>query len=117
MANPNPKPTAQEYAERARHIFAQMIDGRRLREIAETEGLSVRRIQQIVVEEIGRRNVNPAEQYGLLQIARLERALDLLGAQIDAGKVVAVPAYVKVIQELSRLAYTRTLSRTLPRLP
>ena len=48
---PAPK-AASEKSERARHIFAAMMDGRSLREIAESEGLGVRRIQQIVAEEL-----------------------------------------------------------------
>lgn len=94
---------ASEKSERARHIFAAMMDGRSLQEIAETEGLGVRRIQQIVSEEFTRRRGNPANDYAMLQIARLERALELLGAQIDAGIAAAVPAFLRVIEQLSKL--------------
>jgi hypothetical protein len=80
-----------------------MLDGRSLREIAESEGLGVRRIQQIVSEELARRRANPAKDYELLQIARLEQALELLGVQIDAGKAAAVPAFLRVIEQLSKL--------------
>jgi hypothetical protein len=100
---PKPKSSANEKTERARHIFAGMMGGRSLREIAEAEGLGVRRIQQIVAEELARRDANPADDYALLQIARLEQALELLGAQIDAGKAAAVPAFLRVIEQLGRL--------------
>jgi hypothetical protein len=66
--------------------------------------LSVRRVQQIVREELDRRDSNPAEDYALMQIARLERALDLLGSQIDAGKPAAVHGFVRVLDHLNRLA-------------
>ena len=99
-----PAPRASnEKSERARHIFAAMMDGRSLREIAESEGLGVRRIQQIVSEELTRRRANPANDYAMLQIARLEQALELLGAQIDAGIAAAVPAFLRVIERLSKL--------------
>jgi hypothetical protein len=99
---PSPK-AASEKSERARHIFAAMMDGRSLREIAESEGLGIRRIQQIVSEELRRRRANPANDYAILQIARLEQALELLGAQIDAGIAAAVPAFLRVIERLSTL--------------
>ena len=99
MPTPN---AASEKSERVRHIFAAMMDGRSTREIAESEGLGVRRIQQIVSEELARRRANPADDYAFLQIARLEQALELLGAQIDLGRA-AVPAFLRVIEQLSRL--------------
>jgi hypothetical protein len=104
MSAANAKPTTpSEKSERARHIFAAMMDGRSLREIAESEGVGIRRIQQIVSEELRRRRANPANDYALLQIARLEQALELLGAQIDAGIAAAVPAFLRVIERLSIL--------------
>ena len=99
---PAPK-AASERSARARHIYTAVMDGRSLREIAESEGLGVRRIQQIVSEELTRRKANPANDYAMLQIARLEQALELLGAQIDAGIAPAVPAFLRVIERLSKL--------------
>ena len=104
MSEPNVKPISpSKKSERARHIYAAMMDGRSLREIAEAEGLGVRRIQQIVSEELGRRRANPANDYAVLQIARLEQAQELLGAKIDAGEAAAVPAFLRVIEQLSKL--------------
>jgi len=104
MSEPNAKPISpSKRSERARHIYAAMMDGRSLREIAEAEGLGVRRIQQIVAEELARRKGDPATDYALLQIARLEQAQELLGAKIDAGEAAAVPAFLRVIEQLSKL--------------
>ena len=72
--------------ERTRHVFARLMDGQSTAAIAAAEGLGVRRVQQIVAAELARREANPAEDYVLMQVARLERALDLLGGQIEAGK-------------------------------
>ncbi len=52
-------------------------------------------------------NSNPADDFALLQIARLERALDLIGAQIDAGKPSAAHAFVRILDHLNRLAPDR----------
>ena len=89
--------------ERARHVFARLMDGQSTAAIAAAEGLSVRRVQQIVAAELERREANPVDDYVLMQVARLERALDLLGGQIEAGKASAAAAFVRTVQMLSKL--------------
>src|ERR1700734_4168789 len=96
-----------EEHKRARRIFARLMGGESMRAIAASENLSVRRVQQIVREQLDRRNANPADDFALLQIARLERALDLIGGQIDAGKPAAAYAYVRILEHLNRLAPQR----------
>jgi hypothetical protein len=64
-------------------------------------------VQQIVREQLDRRDANPADDFALLQIARLERALDLIGGQIDAGKPSAAHAFVRILDHLNRLAPDR----------
>ena len=78
-----------------------------MRAIAASENLSLRRIQQIVREQLDRRNSNPADDFAFLQIAGLERALDLIGAQIEAGKASAAHAYVRILEQMNRLAPDR----------
>jgi hypothetical protein len=92
---------------RARRIFARLMGGESMRAIATSENLSLRRVQQIVREQLDRRNANPADDFALLQIARLERALDLIGSQIDAGKPAAAHAFVRILDHLNRLAPER----------
>ena len=99
--------SAPEAHERARRIFARLMGGDSIRAIAASETLSVRRVQQIVREHLDRRNSNPADDFALLQIARLERALDLIGAQLDAGKPSAAHAFVRILEQLNRLAPDR----------
>jgi hypothetical protein len=106
-ARPNPDPFLTEEHQRAQRIFARLMGGESMRAIAASENLSLRRVQQIVREQLDRRNANPADDFALLQIARLERALDLIGAQIDAGKASAAHAYVRILDHLSRLAPDR----------
>jgi hypothetical protein len=109
MSAPASKPvrSAAEARKRAQRIFARLIGGQSIRAIAESESLSVRRVQQIVRQELDRRDANPADDYALLQIARLERALDLIGGQIDAGKPSAAHAFVRILDHLNRLAPER----------
>jgi len=75
-----------EERKRAQRIFARLMAGQSMRAIAISENLSLRRVRQIVREQLDRRNANPADDFALLQIARLERALDLIGGQIDAAR-------------------------------
>jgi hypothetical protein len=108
-----PAPTAKpvqflsEEHERAQRIFARLMGGESMRAIATSENLSLRRVQQIVREQLDRRNANPADDFALLQIARLERALDLIGGQIDAGKPSAAHAFVRILDHVNRLAPDR----------
>jgi len=110
---PKPTPAAKPVRStaaartRAQRIFARLIGGQSISAIAATEKLSVRRVQQIVRQELSRRNANPADDYALVQIARLERALDLVGGQIDAGKPAAAHAFVRILDHLNRLAPDR----------
>jgi hypothetical protein len=115
MSTPALKPvrSSADAHKRARRIFARLIGGQSIRAIAASETLSVRRVQQIVRQELERRDANPADDYALLQIARLERALDLMGGQIDAGKPAAVHAFVRILDHLNRLAPERLRLRAM----
>ncbi len=99
--------SSAEARQRAQRIFARLMGGDSIRAIAASETLSVRRVQQIVREHLDRRNANPADDFALLQIARLERALDLIGAQLDAGKPSAAHVFVRILDHLNRLAPER----------
>jgi hypothetical protein len=109
MSAPAAKPvrSLSEEHKRAQRIFARLMGGESIRAIAASENLSVRRVQQIVRRELDRRDANPADDFALLQIARLERALDLIGGQIDAGKPSAAHAFVRILDHLNRLAPER----------
>ena len=80
-----PARSLTEERKRAQRIFARLMAGQSMRAIATSENLSLRRVQQIVREQLDRRNANPADDFALLQIARLERALDLIGGQRGAA--------------------------------
>jgi len=102
-----PARSLTEEHKRGQRIFARLMAGESMRAIAASEALSLRRVQQIVWEQLDRRNANPADDFALLQIARLERALDLIGNQIDAGKPAAAYAHVRILEHLNRLAPER----------
>ena len=95
MPTPN---AASEKSERVRHIFAAMMDGRSTREIAGSKDSASGAFSRSS-RGLARRRADPADDYAFLQIARLEQALELLGAQIDAGRAAAVPAFLRVIEQ------------------
>jgi hypothetical protein len=97
-----PVPFLTEQHKRARRVFTRLMAG-----VAVAETWSVRRVRQIVRERLDRRDANPPDDFALLQIARLERALDLIGGQIDAGKPSAAHAFVRILDHLNRLAPDR----------
>ena len=105
MTDANTPPIRNPVASQARtrHVFARLMQGQSTAEIAAAEGLGVRRVQQIVSAELARRGANPAEDYLLMQVARLERAVELLGGQIEAGKASAAAAYLRAVEALSKL--------------
>jgi hypothetical protein len=107
-----PARSTVEGRKRAQRIFARLMGGESIRTIAASETLSVRRVQQIVRQELERRDANPADDYAFLQMARLERSLDLLGGEIDAGKPAAVHAFVRVLEQLNRIAPEQLRLRT-----
>jgi len=106
MSDANTPPIRNPVASQARtrHIFARLMQGQSTADIAAAEGVSVRRVQQIVSAELQRRGANPAEDYVIMQVARLERALDLLGGQIEAGRASSALAFVRTVELLSKLA-------------
>ena len=106
-ASAKPVRSLPEARKRAQRIFARLMGGDSIRSIAQSETLSVRRAQQIIRRELNRRDANPADDCALLQIARLERALDPVGGQIDAGKPSAAHAFVRILDHLDRLAPDR----------
>ena len=106
-ASAKPVRSPAEARKRAQRIFARLMGGQSIRSIAQSETLSVRRAQQIIRRELNRRDPNPADDCALLQIARLERALDPVGDQIDAGKPSAAHAFVRILDHLNRLTPDR----------
>ena len=102
-ASAKPARSRVEARKRAQRNFARLMGGGTIRAIAASETLSARRAQQIIRQELN----NPADDCALLRIARLERALDPVGGQIDAGKPSAAHAFVRILDHLNRLAPDR----------
>jgi hypothetical protein len=85
---------------RLKRVFARMLEGQSYQAIAEAERLTTRRVRQIVQATLDRWDIDPVEEFRLLQIARLDGALQLAQSHIAQGKLGAVPHLIKLLERL-----------------
>jgi hypothetical protein len=83
-------------------ILMALIAGESLEAIAEREGLTRKRVEAILVDELGRRWIASTEDYVRLQIARLEAMSAKLAAKAEAGDVAAIDRMLKILDRLDR---------------
>jgi hypothetical protein len=87
---------------RQERIFARLREGWAYADIAQAEGLSSKRISQIVGKALQRRTPDSASDHAMLQLARLEPALRLAAGALAEGDVEAVSPYLKLLDRLDR---------------
>src|ERR1700681_4148165 len=80
---------------RRRRIFAQLREGFTYEEIAAEEGVSPRRIRQIVSQELQQRGVDSGAEHAKRQLDRLAPAIQLGAEGIAAGDIYAITPYLK----------------------
>ena len=93
---------AQGMLSRRRRIFARLREGLGYEEIAAEEGVTIRRIRQIVSEVSQKRAVDSGAEHAKLQLDRLAPAMQLAAEAIAAGDVAAIAPYLKVLDRLDR---------------
>ena len=86
-----------------RRVLAALVAGRSTRENATAEEVSVRRAQQGDLGGSETARGRSGSDSTLLQIARLEQTLDTIGAEIDAGNMRSIYAYLMAPDQLSKL--------------
>jgi hypothetical protein len=89
-------------ARRGERILVALLAGEGVDAIAEKEGLSRRRIETMLRNELKRRWVAPAEDYARLQIVRLERMTARLAAKAERGDLPAIDRMLKILDRLDR---------------
>jgi hypothetical protein len=94
--------SARELALRRDRIFARLLEGEAMAVIAAEEGVTTRRVRQIVAQELEWRDADPAHDYAALQIARLEAALRLIEQKIASGELRAVDRLFKTLEHLDK---------------
>ncbi len=87
---------------RRARIFARLREGWAYTEIAREEGLTGRRVRQIVSKALEKRIVDPAADHARLQLMRLEPALKLAAGALAGGALEAIQPYLKLIERLDR---------------
>jgi hypothetical protein len=93
---------AQGMMLRRRRIFASLREGLSYDEIAGEEGVTARRIRQIVSEVLQKRAIDNGADHAKLQLDRLAPAMQLAAEGIAAGEIAAINPYLKVLDRLDR---------------
>lgn len=89
-------------AERNFRIFNMLKAGVSVAQIAKQEGLSMRRIRELIQELLDRREFDPAPGFVQVQIGRLSDAMMIAhGAMMD-GKLHALDRVIRLVGELDR---------------
>jgi hypothetical protein len=89
-------------ARRGPKILVALVAGEGVDEIAEKEGLSRKRIEKMLRDELKARWVAPAEDYARLQIVRLEAMSARLAAKAEQGELPAIDRMLKILDRLDR---------------
>jgi hypothetical protein len=98
--------TVVDRAVRRTRIFRRLSEGWAYEEIAQAEGLTARRVRQIIAEVLRDREVEDGTAHARLQLARLAPALRVAGEAVAQGEVKAIAPLIKVLDRLDR--YQRT---------
>ena len=67
-----------------------------------TSGMSLKTLRRLVDREIADRRLDAPDRHIRLQVARVEKALEVADAAIEAGDVRAVSQYLKAVAALDR---------------
>ncbi len=84
---------AQGMVLRRQRVFARLRDGLSYEEIAAEEGVTIRRVRQIVAEVLRKRTVDSGADHAKLQLERLAPAMQLAAEAMSAGDVSAIAPY------------------------
>jgi hypothetical protein len=102
MAGAPRRLNALNKARRRERIFKSLRLGSSTADIAREEGLTARRVRQIVSEALQERQVDEARDHALLQLARLEPAISLMAGEMAQGDIRAVSPYLELLDRLDR---------------
>ena len=102
---PADAPVCARKAAPARHgakIVAALVAGQSVEAIADSEGLTRKRVETLLRDELRRRWVAPAADHARLQIVRLEAMAATLAPTAIAGETAAIDRMLKIIDRLDR---------------
>ena len=87
---------------RGAKIVAALVSGQSVEAIAETAGLTRKRVEALLRDELRRRWVAPAADHARLQIVRLEAMAATLAPLAAAGDPPAIDRVLKILDRLDR---------------
>ena len=89
-------------ASREQQIVNLLNAGVSVAEIAQSQGVTYRRMRMVVAEILARRAPQPPAEFLAVQISRLSEALLVSYSAMGAGNLEAVDRVVKIVRELDR---------------
>ncbi len=89
-------------ARRGAKIVAALVSGQSVEAIADSEGLTRKRVETLLRDELRRRWVAPAADHARLQIVRLEAMAATLAPLAAAGETPAIDRVLKILDRLDR---------------
>src|SRR5271163_100683 len=84
-------------AVRRERIFERLRGGLSYEAVAHEEGVTPRRIRQIVTEALRRQEVDSEADHAMLQLVRLESAHRLAAEAVAGGDIGAITPYLSVL--------------------
>ena len=94
-----PKLNPYTKALRRERIFARLRLGLTYEKIAREEGVSDRRIRQIVADALRRQEFDDPTDHAIIQLMRLDSAHELAARAVDSGDLRAIDSLLKVLDE------------------
>ncbi len=83
-------------------VLGELVMGASVDEIAAKEGLARKRVEKLLRDELQKRWLAPAQDFGRLQIARLEAIYAKLKPIAEAGDLRAIDKLLRVLDRLDR---------------
>ncbi len=87
---------------RRQRIFDRLTFGWPYDRIAREEGVSERRVRQIVADALKRQKLDDPTDHAIIQLMRLEAAHELAARAVDSGDRKAIDPLLKVLERIDR---------------
>ncbi len=97
-------------AVRRERIFARLALGWSYDKIAREEGVSDRRVRQIVADALRRQQLDDPTDHAIIQLMRLDAAHQLAARAVDSGDLKAIDSLLKVLERMMGWTAPRTAS-------
>jgi hypothetical protein len=102
VERPRKRRTKFSRAARAKRILEQLREGWAYDDIAREEGLTERRLRQIVAEFVKTRGALGDAAHAQVQIERLSRAMRVASDALAQGDIRAIGPFIRVVDRLDR---------------